>query len=176
MKVGSKIVFTGGLYWESLPKGTIMTVEKVFSNGCVNAGKYHDGRGLLKYLLRPSEFHPHTPDMPYGHVTLSDGRVVDLTANRVPCGLMDAEEQQALKDHGGPYEFWYVDEWEAEDMPSWNASSTYRVAPKPDVETVVIYGELDIGVWQDVRQDEDTHKITMTIQDGQIIDIKAEEL
>ena len=76
-----------------------------------------------------------TPDLPYGHVTLSDGRRVDLTKNRVRCDLMDPEELQVMKDHGGPYEKWGLGEWSHCSDPMWITAMTYRVAPKPVVET-----------------------------------------
>ena len=120
---------------------------------------------------------PSTPDLPYGHVTLSDGRTVDLTANRVRCDLMDPEELQAMKDHGGPYEFWCGSEWHnLPFVPSWTKEYTYRVAPKPVVETLVIHGDPKIGSWGRTQHEWDTHRITLTIQDGDIIDTKTEKL
>ena len=119
---------------------------------------------------------PITPDLPYGHVTLSDGRTVDLTANRVRCDLMDPEELQAMKDHGGPYEIWDEAKWREWCNPAWAAWSTYRVAPMPVVETVALYGKLYIGAFAIAQQEGDTHRITLTIQDGDIIDTKTEKL
>ena len=55
----------------------------------------------------------------------------DLTAITTPFGLLDAETQEALKAHGGPYE-WYVsrDGW-IEWTPNWDWQNTYRVKPAP---------------------------------------------
>ena len=117
---------------------------------------------------------PSTPDLPYGHVTL-DGRTVDLTSNRVRCDLMDPEELQAMKDHAGPYEIWDGG-WKDWDSPAWSGWGTYRVAPEPVVETVVIHGDPKIGSWGRTQHEWDTHRITLTIQDGDIIDTKTEKL
>ena len=56
---------------------------------------------------------------------------LDLTAITTPFGLLDAETQEALKAHGGPYE-WYAscDGW-AEWTPNWDWPNTYRVKPAP---------------------------------------------
>ena len=117
-----------------------------------------------------------TEPLPHGHVTLSDGRTIDLTANRVRCDLMDPEELQAMKDHGGPWEKWGLGEWSHCSEPMWITAMTYRVAPKPVVETVVLYGELYVGKWGRRHGALDTHRITLTIQDGDTIDTKTEKL
>ncbi len=55
---------------------------------------------------------------------------VDLTKITTPFGLLDAETQEALKAHGGPYECYYG-EWEGLDWPAWDWRTTYRVKPQP---------------------------------------------
>ena len=118
-------------------------------------------------------------DLPHGHVKMKDGRVVDLTANTTPCDLMDPEELQAMKDHGGPWEWWRCRRWVGWGNPGWSGGSTYRVAPKPVVETVVLTGHKFNNEWyfdthrKDVRH---THRITLKIKDGDIIDSKPEKL
>ena len=37
--------------------------------------------------------------------------MTDLTTITTPFGLLDAETQEALKAHGGPYEWWSGGEW-----------------------------------------------------------------
>lgn len=59
---------------------------------------------------------------------------VDLTAITTPFGLLDRETQKALKEHGGPYEYWFSSSlaWrEAFYNPGWCASNVYRVKPAP---------------------------------------------
>jgi len=56
----------------------------------------------------------------------------DLTAITTPFGLLDAETQEALKEHGGPYELWRGGYWGdaggGEEFDTWY---TYRVKPQP---------------------------------------------
>ena len=55
----------------------------------------------------------------------------DLTKINVPFGLLDAETQEALRAHGGPYECWFVEEWVEVDPPAWDYIRVYRVKPQP---------------------------------------------
>ena len=75
--------------------------------------------------------------------------MTDLTKITTPFGLLDAETQEALKAHGGPYEFWHWahNDWRAPDgeQPGWNSATVYRVKiapPKPRELT---------GVWNSAR-------------------------
>ncbi len=61
--------------------------------------------------------------------------MTDLTAIKTPFGLLDRETQEALKAHGGPYEFWpsYSDDWgiAPNDTDCWINRMIYRVKPAP---------------------------------------------
>ena len=63
--------------------------------------------------------------------------MTDLTAIKTPFGLLDRETQEALKAHGGPYEFWpsssYSDDWgiAPNDADCWINRMIYRVKPTP---------------------------------------------
>lgn len=63
---------------------------------------------------------------------------VDLTAITTPLCLLDDETREALKAHGGPYEYLsHVGEWgETDAVPLWTANKVYRVKPGPRRETV----------------------------------------
>ena len=177
MKTGTKIIVTNSPYKPTLPNGSIMTVTMFHDYGNVEATV--DGGDGFEWFMDKGTFEEYTPDLPHGYVALPDGRTVDLTANRVRCNLMDPDELQALKDHGGPWEIWVSGKWRYIDYPNWQDYSTYRVAPKPVVETVVLTGHKFNNEWyfdthrKDVRH---THRITLTIQNGKIIDTKTEEL
>lgn len=55
----------------------------------------------------------------------------DLTKITTPFGLLDAETQEALRAHGGPYErFIGSGEWR-EEYAQWISTHTYRVKPQP---------------------------------------------
>lgn len=53
----------------------------------------------------------------------------DLTKITTPFGLLDAETQEALRAHGGPYQ-WWQGVWE-DIEPNWVGTMTYRVKPQP---------------------------------------------
>ena len=58
--------------------------------------------------------------------------MTDLTKITTPFGLLDAETQEALKAHGGPYEFYQMmGSWRGEDSPAFAAIIVYRVKPAP---------------------------------------------
>lgn len=86
--------------------------------------------------------------LPHGHVRLSDGRVVDLTADKMlPFGMLDADVQEAMWAHGGPYQMYGGGSggglWADWECPAWSAHMAYRVAPlppAPKVETVTLDG------------------------------------
>ena len=115
---------------------------------------------------------PAAKPLPHGHACLPSGEVIDLTAIITPFGLLPADVQQALRDHGGPWECWQSNgNWEA-IKPGWGISQTYRVRPlppAPKVREVTAYlrmtpeGEVVIdgfetgGVFA---------RITMTLRDG----------
>jgi hypothetical protein len=57
--------------------------------------------------------------------------MTDLTKITTPYGLLDDKTREALKAHGGPYEFWRMlgAEFSPVEEPSWGAGAVYRVAP-----------------------------------------------
>jgi len=58
--------------------------------------------------------------------------MTDLTAITTPFGLLDRKTQQALKSHGGPWEFLNISgNWDELESPAWQANSTYRAKPAP---------------------------------------------
>lgn len=87
--------------------------------------------------------------LPHGRVRLSDGRVVDLTAEKMlPFGMLDAETQKAILRHGGPCQVYDSGRWVSHPIPSFSMSLAYRVAPlppAPKVETVTLDGWLFPG-------------------------------
>ena len=59
-----------------------------------------------------------------------------LTWITTPFGLLDLATQQALRTHGGPYEYWnHRCQWEHTDQPAYDFRTVYRVKPSPKVET-----------------------------------------
>ena len=57
---------------------------------------------------------------------------MDLTAITTPFGLLDRETQEAMKAHGGPWEFLNTSgDWDELESPVWGNNSTYRVKPAP---------------------------------------------
>lgn len=59
---------------------------------------------------------------------------MDLTKINVPFGLLDdvygPGTAEALRAHGGPYEMFADEGWQARD-PGWVSGATYRVKPAP---------------------------------------------
>lgn len=54
----------------------------------------------------------------------------DLTKITTPFGLLDAETQEALRAHGGPYQRFGNAGWRG-CIPLWQTADTYRVKPQP---------------------------------------------
>lgn len=101
---------------------------------------------------------------------------IDLTAITTPFGLLDAATQQALRDHGGPYEIYTREGWVAPGgRPAWTGVSVYRVKPKPAMTVEVLYWERGNFGTRD-RCPTDTHKITITLEDDKPTAIKIEKL
>ena len=124
---------------------------------CIEVGKYYRTHyGQKVGPMVPNEYNvsqwgdwksPHEPWMDFNPIWRDDGSYwrhasdrdlvsewtepTDLTTITMPFGLLDAETQEALKAHGGPYE-WYAscDGW-AEWTPNWDWPNTYRVKPAP---------------------------------------------
>lgn len=57
--------------------------------------------------------------------------MTDLTKITTPFGLLDAETQEALMAHGGPYEVFTGFRWETSGAPSPAGYMVYRVKPAP---------------------------------------------
>lgn len=60
--------------------------------------------------------------------------MTDLTAITTPFGLLDRETQEALRAHGGPYEYWNGGSWTnsaSETLHDIDTALTYRVKPAP---------------------------------------------
>lgn len=58
--------------------------------------------------------------------------MTDLTTITSAFGLLDAETQEALRAHGGPYQvFTYEGMWDDTLEPYWQKQVTYRVKPQP---------------------------------------------
>ena len=55
--------------------------------------------------------------------------MIDLTKIATPFGLLDAETQEALRAHGGPYEVYRSLGWGDVLQPSFDAIYAYRVKP-----------------------------------------------
>ena len=66
--------------------------------------------------------------------------MIDLTKITTPFGLLDKATQEALKEHGGPYQVFSGCGWVLARVPTWQPLFTYRVAPtpqtKPNVELI----------------------------------------
>ena len=59
----------------------------------------------------------------------------DLTAITTPFGLLDEATQEALRAHGGPYEYWYEGEWHDSEQPLSLSCWAWRVKSDPITET-----------------------------------------
>ena len=59
--------------------------------------------------------------------------MTDLTAITTPFGLLDEATREALKAHGGPYEWWHSVSWRdfGDETPGWLGNVVYRVKPQP---------------------------------------------
>lgn len=60
--------------------------------------------------------------------------MIDLTTITTPFGLLDAETREALRAHGGPYEYWNGGSWTnsaSETLHDIDTALTYRVKPAP---------------------------------------------
>ena len=55
--------------------------------------------------------------------------MIELTKITTPFGLLDAETQEALKAHGGPWEMYVGDAWADWSNPEWGSTCVYRVKP-----------------------------------------------
>jgi hypothetical protein len=60
--------------------------------------------------------------------------MTDLTTITSPFGLLDRETQEALKAHGGPWEYWNGGSWTnsaSETLHDIDTALTYRAKPAP---------------------------------------------
>ncbi|MFN7002211.1 MAG: hypothetical protein ACK4NW_02130 [Roseinatronobacter sp.] len=93
----------------------------------------------------------------------------DLTAIKTPFGLLDEATQQALRDHGGPYEIFGTYGW-SDGTPLFNPPFTVRVKRVLRRETVT----QDMGMSQSGGIADFSHghstpvRVTFDRVDGQI--------
>ena len=125
-------------------------VECVSEAGCFTVGNHYfcHGEGRIKdddgdeWPLEHSGIYPRAT---FRVVS----RAIDLTAITTPFGLLDAATQDALRAHGGPYEFYSWDgvwrETPIEEGDDFFNANTYRVKPAPKRETVTVKGLSDSG-------------------------------
>jgi hypothetical protein len=81
----------------------------------------------------------------------------DIYTNRVPFGLLDAEEQAALKAHPGPWEYYTVcSGWTRSHGPVWYEGNAYRAVRAPEEPLWIapeVWAVLD-RKWQWAARDE----------------------
>jgi len=82
--------------------------------------------------------------------------MTDLTKITTPFGLLDAETQEALKAHGGPYEVLNNAGWSEREAPTWVGWMTYRVKPQPPKPREWWVTMYDGAVW-DKREQAEKH-------------------
>lgn len=120
------------------------------------------------------EYQRQNAPLPYGHARLPSGKVVDLTAITTPFGLLDAETREALRHHGGPYEYYNGDDWVVTSDCDDVDRMAHRVKPKPPAPVV---GEV-VAEWNtaygfagnDGPDDcKTTHRLTLPTQNGQLV-------
>jgi hypothetical protein len=72
---------------------------------------------------------------------------IDMTNNRVPCGLLTDEEKAALHEHekaGGKFLFTCGgdQDWEPLSSPNWLDNIIYRTVPLPKTKDVIAWEKL----------------------------------
>ena len=95
---------------------------------------------------------------------------MDLTKIEKPFWLLGDETRAALKAHGGPYEWFDGSHWCDVEIPYWGFKFAYRVKPQPVPVVITGYRE-EGGAWffGRISVDQDTHRLTITTQDGDLI-------
>ena len=74
--------------------------------------------------------------------------MTDLTKITAPFGLLDAETQNALEAHGGPYEVFTPVGWmgfSLERAGYWDKANTYRAKPGPKTAREVGWACIDVN-------------------------------
>jgi len=92
--------------------------------------------------------------------------MTDLTKIEKPFGLLDAETQAALRDHGGPYECVFEFGWVACEAHFFGGN-TYRVKPQPVRGEVKLFGRVN-GAFGALYS-KDTHRLTLPILNSDLI-------
>ena len=89
----------------------------------------------------------HTPQSKFRIISRAAQPIPDLTAITTPFGLLDASTQEALRAHGGPYEWFWLGKWnDCEYEPiDWDDDYTYRVKAEPTIEAVTE----EFVIWDD---------------------------
>jgi hypothetical protein len=74
---------------------------------------------------------------------------IDMSNNRVPYGLLTAEETAALHEHeqaGGVFEFTDFEKWKLVSKPTWNSYAVYRTVPLPKTQDIIAWERLPAWV------------------------------
>lgn len=170
IKVGDKIVATSTQYPSAVPNGTLMTVIEDRGDGDVLATV--DGSAdSWDWFMTVNTYEPYVKETPMAQTTQEPKLWKDMTPEEKGALLLADHEGKAI-------EAWaYGDKWLVL-VPEWDKHTAYRVKPEPVVETVTLYGFNSYGHWIFGRKEqEDTHKITLTIRDGVVDPIaQVEEL
>ena len=90
-----------------------------------------------------------------------DGQTYDLTANRIPFGLLPEDVQDAMKAWPHGWEIFNgLKKWEHWPDPSWGSASTYRARPAPKVTEHVLYWSAGYIAGK-TKTSSDTHRIIL---------------
>ena len=136
------------------------------------------GHHKLDFVHNGDEYVFDTPKGPFTHILgCSDKFRLISRATETPTlfgDMTDAEKGALLlaKHEGSEIQGW--SEWGWVDGMRLNSNNVaYRVKPKPVVETVVLTGSSELGwIFSDAECHKDTHRLTLTITDGDITDVK----
>lgn len=171
VKTGYKIVVTNTPYPAVIKNGTIMTVVDDCGEGYVEAtvdGSLDD----FAWYIGPHTYEPYVKEKPMTQITQEPELWKDMTPEKKGALLLAHHEGKAI-------EAWaYGDKWLVL-MPEWDEHNAYRIKPaEPVVETVELFGSKSYGYWTfGGKEDDDTHKITLTIRNGVVDPIaQVEEL
>lgn len=171
VKVGKKIVVTRSPYHPTLKNGSIMTVVDDLGDECLKA--IVDGSSdTFAWFMEPHTYQPYIKETTMTQMTQEPKLWKDMTPEEKGALLLAHHEGKAI-------EAWaYEDKWLVL-VPEWDEHNAYRIKPaEPVVQTVTLYGSKSYGHWVfGIKDEGDTHKITLTIRDGVVDPIaQVEEL